>query len=489
MSPYIRSMLENAADDNGRPVTTDLDRIRAAARRTVWRRRGLVGAGGLGVVAVVTSVALLVPPVGGTSGDPAGSPGSAATKGPGDTTSSPIAPPVGPWGVSPLLDPLFEAIEVGGYEVDVSGSSGTMGIGEASDTSDGPVESAGAVDRTVTMTDFPVTDGDARGAVVVAEFTDVQMLPRAAVFGDLLDEPPPAGQQCAVLPPGAGDSDFAWTECEKQPLAADAEVWRARGGGPDADGLGVTLVRADGTGLSITVSTAAFSYAGGTFSYGYEPLPTVEPSPPLEEVPLTHDVLAEIVVTIASSGTVFPVADPSDAGAAPPESAAACSTGAVRAEIVDDAGRSALVEVDGRIYACSFGTEPDELLDVMDVTDWPPFGGPLEAWQFGLGSVTRCESAEPCGSEVRLGVGPVPEGVARITFEVADGQITDAKIAAGIWIFRYVEPAKDPYDPAPIIVRVYDAAGALLVEGDEEAPPPSGPPPPPPTLPPAPPAP
>lgn len=483
MSPYIRSMLENAADDNGRPVTTDLDRIRAAARRTVWRRRGLVGAGGIGVVAVVTAVAMLVPPVGDTAGDVAGSP----VAGP---TSQPMDPPadVEPWRPSPVpeaLYPLVDAIAAAGYDVDVDGSHNT-GVSGASEMS----SSDGTIEKTLMTTAFAVAKDDAVGAVVVAEFTDVEMLRHSAVFGN--DPPgaePPATQQCAVLPPGARDSDFAWTACDKQP-SDDGEVWRATGGGPDADGLGVTLVRADGSGLSITLSTTAFTYVGYARAYDDESLPTTLPPPPrLKELPLTHEALAEIVTSIAASGAVFSVEALPMPATEDPTYRTACATGTVLAEMVDDAGRSALVEADGRSYACTTGAEPDELVDVMDVTDWPPFGGPIEAWHFGLGSVTTCESADRCGGEVRFGVGPVPEGVARITFEMPDGQVADAEIAAGIWMFRSVEPAQDPYEPAPIIVRAYDAAGALLVEGDEEAPPPSGPPPPPPTLPSAPPAP
>ncbi len=109
----------------------------------------------------------------------------------------------------------------------------------------------------------------------------------------------------------------------------------------------------------------------------------------------------------------------------------------------------------------------------MDVTDWPAFGGALDAWHFGLGYVSMCEQLQRCDSEVRLGVGAVPDGVDRITFETPDGQITEAQIAAGTWLFRHVADAQDLAEqPAPIIVRVYDETGALLLEGDVSPPPP-----------------
>lgn len=471
MSPYIRSMLEDAADDHGRPVATDLDRIRVAGRRSVWRRRGLVGAGGLGVVAVVTSVALLVPSVGGTSGDVAGSPGAAPTSEPVDTLGGPE-----PWQPSPVpeaLYPLVDAIAAAGYDVEVDGSQST-GVSGASEMS----SPDGAIEKTLMTTAFGVAKDDAIGAVVVAEFTDVEMLQHTAVFGnDPGEEPPPGSQQCAVLPPGATDADFAWTACDKQPWE-DGEVWRGTASGPGASGLGVTLVRADGSGLSITLSTAAFSYVGYASSYD-QSLPTTLPAAaPLAQLPLTHDALAEVVTSIAASGPVFSVEAVPEPATEDPTFLEACSTGTVLAEMVDDAGRSSLVEADGRTYACTTGIDPDALLDVMDVTDWPALGDAVEPWHFGFGYVTICERLQRCASQVRLGVGSIPDDVDRITFETPDGQISDAQIVAGTWLFRYVETGQDPNEqPAPIIVRVYDGEGVLLVEGDVSPPPPPDAPP------------
>jgi len=119
----------------------------------------------------------------------------------------------------------------------------------------------------------------------------------------------------------------------------------------------------------------------------------------------------------------------------------------------------------------------------MSLTDWPPFGAPLEPWQFGLGYVAMCD-AVGCG-EIRMGVGAVPEGVARISFETPDGEVTDAQIAGGRWIFRHVDASGAVAETSAVQVRAYDSAGALLVQGDTNALPPGfgGPPPPPPDRP------
>lgn len=159
-------------------------------------------------------------------------------------------------------------------------------------------------------TAFAVAKDDAVGAVVVAEFTDVEMLRHSAVLGN--DPPgvrsrwrPSSALSCRPVP---AKPTFAWTACDEQPMD-DGEVWRGIGGGPDADGLGVTLVRTDGSGLSITLSTTAFTYVGYARAYESESLPTTTPPPPprLKELPLTHDALAEIVTSLAASGAVFSV--------------------------------------------------------------------------------------------------------------------------------------------------------------------------------------
>lgn len=544
MSPYIRSMLEDAADDSGRPVRTDVQQIRSAGRRAVWRRRGLVGAGGLGVVAVVTSVALVLPSISGTPGGPAGPGGESA-----ESTNSGSGQSAEAWGLGPAMDPLLEAITAAGYEV---GGDGSLGIGGVSMGSVGEASSDGAgttTEMSMTTTGVSVMKSEGVGALVVAEFTDVVMLNSA------VGEPAPA-QQCAIAPSEMGGSNagFTWNSCEQQ-TSGDIEVWRAAGSGLDGEAAaGVTAVRGDGSGLSVTLSTAAYAIAyksapnegSGTSWFGYGPLPptvvavpppggeavprsTVEdepppgespghghvnavPAPPVEEVssveqppleelelppaltelPLTLDALADIVASIALSGSVFPTEEPLPVPVKDPDAREACLDGEVLAEMSDDAGRSALVQADDRIFACSWGVEPDELVDVMDVTDWPPFGDVLEAWQFNLGYLTMCErfgadgQLQLCPDDVRMGVGPVPDGVARISFELPDGEVVDAQIAAGLWLFRTVQPPESPLDDAPILVRVYGADGAVLAEGGinehppmatEWAEPPPGPPP------------
>lgn len=532
MSPYIRSMLDDAADDSGRPATTDLQQIRSAGRRAVWRRRGLVGAGAVGVVAVVTSIALVLPSLGGTPTGPAGSGDS--TNGSEPANGAPLA---ASWGLSPALDPLFEAIRAAGYEIGAYGSHGMSGMSGSSEGSAGSVPSTEML--SMTTTSLPVTKDDAVGSLIVAEFTDVKMLDPGGGAG--LDP------QCAISPRELGSIDFTWSECDKE-SSGEVQVWRGSGGGSEGDAIGVTAVRADFSGVSVTLSTAADGMVvsdydlrsnpdSGSSWFGYNtppaaveavpapsltvpetvpdrtelPLPEMSPVdelapsepvvlenlPALSELPFTVDALAEFVVNIAASGAVFSEAISEDGansdGLPPPPNdpahRAACIEGEVLTEMVDDAGRSALVQAADRIYACSWGVKPDELVDVMDVTDWTTFGDELEAWQFNLGYLTKCERFEAdgelqeCPEDVRMGVGPVPDGVARISYELADGQVLDAQMAAGFWIFRTLPPA----DRSPFIVRVYDADGAVLVEGDinDEHPPmptewpepPPGPPP------------
>ena len=48
MSPHLRDLLDDAADDGGRPIWLDLGAVRAAGRRAAWRRRALIGGGFLG---------------------------------------------------------------------------------------------------------------------------------------------------------------------------------------------------------------------------------------------------------------------------------------------------------------------------------------------------------------------------------------------------------------------------------------------------------
>lgn len=110
-------------------------------------------------------------------------------------------------------------------------------------------------------------------------------------------------------------------------MTAFGEVWRAGGGGY-ADGLGVSVVRGDRTGLSITLSTARFGPpADGAGLLGaVSPLPGMV-GPPLTELPLTLDELAEIAVEVAAGGAVL-----SRSPAVPPPPVQPTETGATAEE-------------------------------------------------------------------------------------------------------------------------------------------------------------
>ena len=283
MSPHLRNLLEEAADDGGRPVALDLAGLRAAGRRATWRQRAIVGGGALGAAAVITSVVVLAPSLSETTGDVAGSSPM--------TEPDPMTPPVGPinpWKES--LAPLFLAIEADGYDVDVDGMNGIgMSVAVAASS-----DSGSSVASTLTTTGYPIARGDARGAVTVAEFTDVALLVDAVAHAMPGGSPP---QPCAVLPPDAALVGFAWGECVEE-QAGDGQVWRASGAGPATDAIGVTVVRSDGSGLSITLSTAGY----GDPPHG----PADLPAPPLAEHPLTHDALVDVGAAITANGVVFP---------------------------------------------------------------------------------------------------------------------------------------------------------------------------------------
>ena len=275
MSPHIRSMLEDAADDGGRPLPVDLTAVRAAGRRLTWRHRAIVGGGGLGAAAVITTIALALGP--GTS--PAGFAAS-----PGQPSGPPTDAPVLPWDQS--LAPLFEAIEASGYEL----ADGEIeGIGMSVKPGESP--EPGDVVDTLTTTGYPIASGETRGAVTVAEFTDVSLFLEEDRDRSPVGAPPT--QPCAVLPPDAALEAFAWERCDQ-----DGPTTRAIGSGERTSAIGVTVLRADGSGLSITLSTAG---------YGDPPHGAAAPvAPPLDDHPLSQTALAELVSEIAEAGVVFP---------------------------------------------------------------------------------------------------------------------------------------------------------------------------------------
>ena len=79
---------------------------------------------------------------------------------------------------------------------------------------------------------------------------------------------------------------------------SDGTVSWAIGTGDRTDAIGVTVLRDDGSGLSITLSTAA---------YGVPPHGSAAPvAPPLTDHPLSHNALVELVSRIAGEGVVFP---------------------------------------------------------------------------------------------------------------------------------------------------------------------------------------
>jgi len=86
MSPHLRNLLGEAADDGGRPVRLDLASVRAAGRRATWRHRALAGGGGIAAAVVITSVALVVAPGG---PEPSGfGPGGSGTSAPRATPTA-----------------------------------------------------------------------------------------------------------------------------------------------------------------------------------------------------------------------------------------------------------------------------------------------------------------------------------------------------------------------------------------------------------------
>jgi len=332
MSPHLRNLLEDAADDGGRPVPLDLAAVRAAGQRATWRQRAFVGGGGLAAAAVITSIALVV------------APGGSAPLGP--STDPSATPSFGDPGADALADalaPLFDVLTDRGYEVEVEGSIGAGSVA-AEGTDEEPISASATV--------LTVTKDGATGAAVVAEFTD-----RAALA--LVGQDYAVAELCAVVPGLA--EDFVWDRCFAQPdsnFNPDGHRYYLAEGGDGVDeALGVTLVRPDGTGISASLGEGP-----------HDPERISRPTQPLDGLPLTQAELVEVLDLLDASAplvppeplpppTISPTPPPDQTLPPPPstggpDDSAACPDEGIIATISDAIGSSRLAEVSGRTYLC-----------------------------------------------------------------------------------------------------------------------------------------
>lgn len=275
MSPYLRTMFEDAADDGDRPVGLDLAAIRAAGRRAIWRQRILVGGGGIGAAAVITTVALVVSPGGVSVFDPA----APATNIPSAGTYEDE--------IAAAIAPLIDELAARGYDVD-TGGTGVMGAA-AGAGSEGE-ELAGPPDG-ATAAVLPVTKDGGAGALVVAEFSDISML------SALSSASGPVGEVCAVWMVNAPGDAFAWDWCWSEPGSAGVTVSSAEAGADDLTAIGVTWQRSDGTGISVTLAKAGVDEGVGPGRR------------PLDELPLTVEELAAAGAPLLDLDTLFPAFD------------------------------------------------------------------------------------------------------------------------------------------------------------------------------------
>ena len=263
MSPHLRNLLEDAADDGDRPLPLDLAAVRAAGRRATWRQRAFITGGALGAAAVITSIVLVF------------APGGAALFGPATGATSGVAEDPGEQALIDALDPLLDAITSRGYDVAIEGS---IGSGMASEDGSDPVD--------VQATVVTVKQGDSVGAAVVTEFTDVGALPL------LRDTDPWLADECVVHPVVA--ADFEWDSCA--PSGDGWDYWVATE--DDGSAIGVTRLRPDLSGISVALGTAIHD-------------PTRQaPSPPLGALPLTHLELVEVVDQLEARAPLAPSMPP-----------------------------------------------------------------------------------------------------------------------------------------------------------------------------------
>ena len=292
MSPHLRNLLEEAADDGGRPVRLDLASVRAAGRRATWRHRALAGGGGIAAAAVITSVALVVAPGG---PEPSGfGPGGSGTSAP---RATPTADEYGVYAdeLTAALAPLVDALAERGYE---AVTDGTLGGGAVTVVDAyGQTGEAGTASALV----LPVVKDGGTGVAVVAEFTDV------AALSQIVEGDPPADGLCAVVP-ALDATGFGWDTCDR--LGDDDSIRHqsATGGGGDSDAVGVTLIRPDDSGISVSLSTASFDRPDG------------EPTHPLGEVPLTAEQLLAVVDQLDARAPLAPpmLPPPTAVAEAPP---------------------------------------------------------------------------------------------------------------------------------------------------------------------------
>lgn len=445
MSPSIRSMLEDAADDGVRPVQFDLAAVRTAAHRTMWRRHVTIGGVGLGAAAVITSVALLLgPSVPGAGVQPAGdgAAGPAPTAEP--TRDGQLDDPI-----DDAISPLVAALEANGYDVAESYSATVSEA--ASEPSDG------SVTQTLTAKVLPVTRGDLMGAAVGAAFNDIAAV-TDIFLGDV--EPRPLqsevngydyGPQCAVFPAFVHRSDFAWDSCEEaaEPPSGASVLRIATGGDSHGDALGVTIVRPDGSGVSLAVSSAAYDRPLG----GGQPTAT-----PLDELPLSADELllaaermleAGPLVTPPEEGVVAGPTAGETAAPAPeplpsaepdtwlPSSGGAdtCPDGSTIVEVEDGFGTTRLVQVAGTTWVCASAAGAANSAEHY-VGPWRnQAGAPVTGEWIGPFALDTCRS-RPCGPAVWSAVGVAPVGVTQVSVVLPDGTTTSANIADRTWVVR-----------------------------------------------------
>jgi hypothetical protein len=92
----------------------------------------------------------------------------------------------------------------------------------------------------------------------------------------------------------------------------------------------------------------------------------------------------------------------------------------------------------------------------------------LDPYNFGISYINPCvkSSGTECPGQLWSGWGFVPDRVAKVTFQTADGTTTPAELRDGVWVWRRVEPALGFHDLPSLIVRVYDSQERLLLEHD-----------------------
>jgi hypothetical protein len=120
-------------------------------------------------------------------------------------------------------------------------------------------------------------EGTAEGTVVVGILQPDPDIDRMAAGPD--------GEPCALNPAKSFGEGFHWTSCDSTVLPDGSTLRSAEGRDPYASALGASLIREDGTQLSIAVSTASFERSA-------DDPPT---APALEALPLTAETLRAVV--------------------------------------------------------------------------------------------------------------------------------------------------------------------------------------------------